>query len=510
MWNAVGLAVAAPSRAKAFVDFVNKSPSPFHAVQTVASRLSSAGFTELSEKDSWKIAKEGKYFVTRNNSAIVAFTVGGAFDPAKGGFTVTAAHTDSPCVRVKPISKRSSEGLSLVGSEWYGGLLAYTWFDRDLSVAGRVLVEQPDGSITARLVNVPRPILRIPSLAIHLNRGANDKFEVNKESHLTAVFASEAKTALEALAKKPAGAASAAAPAAAASAAAAAASAASAAEATEGAAARHHPRLLELIAEGHDFTPDQIVDFELCMYDTHPATLGGADYDFVFAPRLDNLLMSFCCTESLLSASTAEGPDGAASLAADANVRVVGLFDNEEVGSDSVPGAGSTFLEHVLRRVTASVPPSDGSPVEEAFMRAVRRSVLVSADMAHAVHPNYSDKHEAKHRPKMNCGLVVKHNTNQRYATTTVTSTLVRKAAKAAGAPVQEFVMRQDMGCGSTIGPILSTSLGMRTVDVGVAQLAMHSCREMCGSHDIESTIDVFDRLYRDFRVMDDAMLGTD
>jgi len=507
------VAAASLSRARGFIDFVNKSPSPFHAVSAVSEMLTGAGFTQLSEKDSWKVAKTGKYFVTRNNTAIIAFVVGGAWDPATGGFTVTAAHTDSPCVRCKPISKRSAEGLALVGSEWYGGLLAYTWFDRDLSVAGRVLVKRPDGSIASRLVNVPRPILRIPSLAIHLNRKANEAFEVNKERHLNAVFASEAKAALDALERTGADAEATAAASNAAAAAAASSAAASSAAAAPGApmaiSERHHPRLLELLAKDQDFAAEDIVDFELCMYDTHAATLGGPEEEFVFAPRLDNLLMSYCCTQSLIGASGgADGDD--ASLAGERNVRIVGLFDNEEVGSSSVPGAGSTFLEHVLRRVTTATPASDGCGTEEAFMRAVRRSVLVSADMAHAAHPNYPEKHETLHRPKMNCGLVIKNNTNQRYATTSVTATMVRKAAEAAGAPVQEFVMRQDMGCGSTIGPILSTSLGMRTVDVGVAQLAMHSIREMCGSYDIESTVSIFESLYRDFRAMDDAITGTD
>lgn len=487
-----------------FLSFVNASPSPFHAVHSASEMLLKHGFTALEEKGSWagKILPSGRYFTTRNKTSVVAFVVGGKYEVDAGGFTVLAAHTDSPCLKVKPISKRESAGCLMVATESYGGLLAYTWFDRDLSIAGRVLVEDPaTGIIRSHLVRIDEPILRVPSLAIHLQREANEKFAVNKENDLAALLATASST----LNTGSSSTTSAAAAAASSDGGAAAAAATSAAASSASAVKRHHSALLARIASDIGVEPERICDFELCLYDTQPATTGGVTGEFIFSPRLDNLLMSYACLESLVRSAADD-----AAVAAEANIRVVGLFDNEEVGSDSVPGAGSTFLEQVLRRVMEARDASVSTLSSSTFSRAVRRSILVSADMAHACHPSHSHLHEAAHRPKLNGGLVIKSNTNQRYATTAVTATVVRKAADAAGAPIQEFVVRQDMGCGSTIGPILSTSLGMRTVDVGVPQLAMHSCREMCGAADLDHAVAVLTRILVDFHDMEAHIVDTD
>jgi aspartyl aminopeptidase len=457
---------------------VTKSPSPFHAVHNTMEILAKHGFVRLSEKESWgDLAPGGKYFTTRNQTAIVAFVVGEKYTPEEGGFCVMAAHTDSPCLRIKPVSKRSTHGFACVGSEWYGGLLSYTWFDRDLSIAGRALVERDDGKIESVLVNVNRPILRVPSLAIHLNRSVDEGFKVNKEQHLTAVLASEVTSVLNEGGAAPS---------------------ADAAACASSAVHRHHPLLMEVLSDEIGCKPENIRDFELSMFDFQPAVIGGAKEEFIFSPRLDNLLMSYVTIESLLRSSSA-----ADALASEANVRVVGLFDNEEVGSSSVPGAGSTFLEQVLGRIV-------GSTKSDTFMAAMRKSILVSADMAHSVHPNYSEFHECMHRPMMNAGLVIKNNTNQRYATTAITASMIRKAAEMTKTPIQEFVIKQDIGCGSTIGPILATSLGMRTVDVGVAQLAMHSAREMCGSEDVELAAKVLTTFFQHYAEIDGSFVGTD
>lgn len=513
-------AVSVPARAQAFVNFVNKSPSPYHAVFEIAKQLKGSGFTELSEEDNWiDLMPPGRYFCTRNATSLVAWVVGKAFSTDTGSFVITAAHTDSPCLKVKPLSKRVSEGLQMVGTEAYGGLLGYTWFDRDLSVAGRILVDKPDGTTAMHLTNVPRPILRVPSLAIHLNRTANEAFKLNMEQHMSALLKSEAMAALDALeATRAATAEAASLPAAAAAAASSAGAAASSSPSAHGApapcvpaAGRHHSRLMDLLAENSDpadVSAEDIVDLDLCIYDTSPAAVGGPDFEFILSARLDNLLMSHACIESLLdSLSAADGSAGGAPE--DGVVRAVALFDNEEVGSGSIAGAGSNLMESVLRRVCEGFRP-EGASLEGAVAGVTRRSLLVSADMAHAAHPNYPEKHESLHRPRMNGGLVVKHNTNQRYATNVVTATALRKVADSCGMPIQEFVIRQDMGCGSTIGPILATSLGMRTVDVGVAQLAMHSCREMCGSHDLEATIAIFNQLYQQWGDLSSSIVRTD
>mmetsp|Transcript_3069 Transcript_3069/g.9472 ORF Transcript_3069/g.9472 Transcript_3069/m.9472 type:complete len:478 (+) Transcript_3069:116-1549(+) len=466
--------------AHGFLDFVNASPSPFHAVNTAKQMLLARGFVQLSERESWKgkVARSGKYFVTRNGTALVAFAVGGKYE-ARNGFVSIGAHTDSPCPKVKPISKRDSHGYVQLGLELYGGGLWHTWFDRDLTIAGRVLIEQADGSVVPRLVHVKRPIMRIPTLAIHLDRDVVNGFKYNKEKHLAPVIATTLKEGLL--------------------------SAAGESKSAEGAdesgaasvGARHSAPLLRAVAAELGVSESAIQDFELCVVDATPATIGGVHEEFIFAPRLDNLMMCFTGLTALV--------DSEESLESDSCVRCVALFDNEEVGSQSTMGAASTLLAEVMRRV--SVARSEEERVDaDVLSQAAHHSLVVSADMAHAVHPNYPERHESKHGPGLHKGLVLKHNANQRYATNSVSAFFVRRAAAARGLPLQEFVVRQDMGCGSTIGPILATRLGVRTVDVGIPQLSMHSIREMCGTTDVDTTIELFKGLFEDYAKLD-AML---
>jgi aspartyl aminopeptidase len=498
---AASVAVMA-SPAADLVSFINASPSPFHAVAEAERRLTSAGFTRLSERDAkWAVAPGGKYFVTRNQSAVVAFAVGGKYAPGAGGFTIAASHTDSPCLRVKPISTLTKAGYLSLGVETYGGGIWATWFDRDLSIAGRVIVDKGDGSgagpFESRLVRIGRPICRVPTLAIHLDRTVNDAFKVNAESHLPPVLATAVKAKLEE--SGPAGAAGSSSS-----------TPTTTPSGTGGAETRHHTGLVKAIAAELGVAPEAVKDFELSLYDTQGAAIGGLYNEFVFSPRLDNLCMMHSVVTGLIASvqggAAASSPSAAAAagvlpLSEDPNVRVIAAFDHEEVGSNSVPGAGSTMLEDTIARLC---------PDASLLPATIRRSILVSADMAHAVHPNYSGVHEENHRPAMHGGVVIKNNTNQRYATTAVTAFLFRRVAAIAGVPVQNFCVRQDMGCGSTIGPIVATRLGLRTVDIGVPQLSMHSCREMCGTDDVAHAATFFGSFFGAFSGVDETVVGTE
>ncbi|ORX78702.1 aspartyl aminopeptidase [Basidiobolus meristosporus CBS 931.73] len=440
--------------AQDFLDFVNNSPSPFHAVEESKKKLEGAGFVEIKEKESWAglIKQNGKYFFTRNKSSIIAFAVGGKFVQGNGVSIM------------KPISKKEKEGYLQVGVQTYGGGLWHTWFDRDLSVAGRVMVANEDGSYQSRLVRIARPILRVPNLAIHLDRGSGENFTLNKETHLTPVLATAAK-ALNSKAVESQG---------------------------SDEMSKHHSVLIELLAKELGVSGEKIQDFELCLYDTQPSAIGGAMDEFIFSPRLDNLLMSHCSIDALINSLE--------SLSEDANIRMVTLFDHEEIGSQSAYGANSHLLEATLRRLQSGENTT-------GFEESIHKSFMISADMAHAVHPNYPEKHEENHRPAMHKGLVIKVNANQRYATTSATSLAIKALAKSHHIPLQEFVVRNDMGCGSTIGPILSAKLGMRTIDVGAPQLSMHSIREMCGTEDVKQSIQLFTAFFEEYQQLDSKIM---
>ncbi|KAF9163838.1 hypothetical protein DFQ26_002094 [Actinomortierella ambigua] len=467
---------AAPAEAKDFLTFVNQAQSPFHATEQAALRLRKAGFEEIKEKDSWdNLRRNGKYYFTRNKSSIVAFAVGGKYKPGNG-FAAIGAHTDSPCLKVKPVSKREKTGYLQVGVQLYGGGLWHTWFDRDLSVAGRVLVQTADGKLENRLVRIDRPILRVPTLAIHLDRSPNtDGFKFNHETHLQPMLATITKSLNGAAPPKN-----------------------DAEASTETTMDKHHPILLHLLAAEMNVTAEEIMDFELCLFDTQQAAIGGAFNEFIFSARLDNLMMSYCSIEALTK--SLKDPS---SLAKDPNIRVVALFDNEEVGSLTAHGADSNLLPGTFERLSRAT--YDGEPNNNltAYLESLPKSYLISADMAHAVHPNYFEKHDEGHRPQMHKGVVIKINANQRYATTAVTTVVLREAAKKYKVPLQDFVVRNDSPCGSTIGPMLSGKLGLRTVDVGNPQLSMHSIREVCGTEDVRHAIKLFEAFYEDFASID-------
>ncbi|KAJ2509093.1 hypothetical protein IWW47_000207 [Coemansia sp. RSA 2052] len=436
-------------QAEQLVDFVNKAPSPFHVVDVCRTWLKGAQFIELKEKQSWlgAIKPNGRYFFTRNGSSIVAFAVGGKF--------------------LKPVSKKTSSGFLQVGVQVYGGGLWHTWFDRDLSIAGRVMVRNGAGGYDSRLVSIQEPIMRIPSLAIHLDRSVRDAFTYNKETHLTPILA----TVVNALNN----------------------SNANPEPADKNTKCAHHPILLDRIAKDLNIEVADIADFELCLYDTQKAVIGGICNEFIYASRLDNLNSSYCAVEGLINSLSDK------SSAEDTHVRMVALFDNEEVGSTSAYGANSALIESAIRRIQASC--SNGSAT--AFEESIANSFMISSDVTHAVHPNYSEKHEENHRPELQKGPSIKVNANQSYATTAVTSTILKDIARRNGIPIQEFVVRNDSPCGSTIGPMLSAQLGLRTVDMGNPLLSMHSIREVCGTDDVGLAVKLFEHFFKEFAGLD-------
>lgn len=455
------------------LDYLNESWTQFHATAEAKRQLLAAGFHPLNENEEWDLKPGGRYFFTRNMSSLIAFAIGEKYSFGNG-FHVIAAHTDSPCLKLKPISASSKLGYLMVNVQTYGGGLWHTWFDRDLTVAGRAIVRSDDGSFAHRLVKVKRPLLRIPTLAIHLNRTVNqDGFKPNLETHLVPLLSTRCEE--EPSESKEKG-------------------------STSRSKAPHHPKLLEVLSEELDCGVDDILTVELNVCDTQPSCLGGINNEFIFSGRLDNLASSFCALRALIDACSSPGD-----LSSEQAIQMIALFDNEEVGSNSIQGAGAPTIFQAMRRIVRCLAHDNVG--EEATEIAIRHSFLVSADMAHGVHPNFTDKHEEHHRPEMQKGLVIKHNANQRYATSGITAFLFKEVAKAHNLPTQDFVVRNDMGCGSTIGPILATGVGIRTVDCGIAQLSMHSVREICGTEDVDIAYKHFKAFYQTFSSIDKKLV---
>lgn len=338
----------------------------------------------------------------------------------------------------------------------------HTWFDRDLGLSGRVLIRNDDGKIEQKLIKIDKPILQIPNLAIHLQTAAErEAFKYNKEDHLVPILSLEVKKALGG-------------------------STGSNNDNKEetiedGWVEYQESLLLQLISKELSIPISSIVDFELNLFDIQKASLGGVYSEFIHSARLDNLASCFMAVQSLVEYVTDN--DGSA-LDNDEDISMIALFDHEEVGSSSATGAGSPIMGQAVKRISHALS-SDRDNFTEEYERVIGKSFVLSVDQAHAIHANYASKHEKHHAPRMNCGMVIKRNSNQRYATTGITGFIVREIARKAGLqPVQEFVVRNDCGCGSTIGPIISTNTGIRAIDLGCPQLAMHSIRETMGTSD--------------------------
>ncbi|KAL8953277.1 MAG: hypothetical protein Q9222_000843 [Ikaeria aurantiellina] len=411
------------------------------------------------------------------------------------------AHTDSPVLRVKPVSKKQAEGFIQVGVETYGG------FDRDLSIAGRVMVKTEKGEYVHKLVKIDKPsrkaflpwssassmlikslVLRIPTLAIHLDR--QETFAFNKETQLfpiAGMVAAELNRTKESTESKDPG------------------ESASSDQKSgdpfsplKASSERHHPYLVELIANDIGVESSAIADFEMVLYDTQKACIGGLNEEFIFSARLDNLGMSYCSTAALINSLSSPS-----ALDQERCIRLISLFDHEEIGSQTAQGADSNLLPAVIRRL-CSIGSGDK---QTAYEQTLATSFLVSADMAHSVNPNYAGKYENDHKPEMNKGTVIKINANARYATNAPGIVLIEEAARRRKVPLQLFVVRNDSSCGSTIGPMLAAALGTRTLDLGNPQLSMHSIRETGGVYDVDYGIRLFEGFFGHFSELEGKIL---
>ncbi|WP_420453654.1 M18 family aminopeptidase [Ilumatobacter sp.] len=399
------------------IAYLDASPSPWHAVRSTVERLT--GSEPLAEDDAWRSVPRRGHAV--RDGAIIAWSIPDGATPT-GGFRIVGAHTDSPCLRVTPRPDTSTLGWKQLDVEVYGGILNNTWLDRDLGVAGRIVLD--DG--TEVLVDVGEGIARVPQLAVHLDREVNENgLKLDRQRHLVPVW---------------------------------------------GIGPSHPGEFAEWIGERAGAS-GAACWWDLCLYDTQGAAVLGADRSMLASGRLDNLLSCWAATTALEASSASDHPSD--------HVAVIVLNDHEEVGSASTTGAQGPFLESVLHRLVADL----GGSADDVH-RAFASSACVSADNAHAVHPNYVERHDPNHRPLVGGGPAIKVNANQRYATSPRTASLFQRACESRNVPWQVFVSASDMPCGSTIGPVTATRLGIETLDVGVPQLSMHSARELCGVAD--------------------------
>ncbi|MBP9218608.1 MAG: M18 family aminopeptidase [Sterolibacterium sp.] len=422
----MSLPASARTAALDLLDFIQASPSPWHAVATAAHRLEAQGYVRLKEEERWSLKAGGRYYVVRDGASLVAFTLGSQA-LTEAGFRIVGAHTDSPGLRLKPRPALAGDGLARLAVEVYGGPILATFSDRDLSLAGRVLVRGKNG-IEARLVRFARPLLRLPNLAIHMNREVNEQgLRFNRQTELPlllgqlTLFGASDEASVEA-------------------------------------------RLRGLLAGAVQAEACDLLGWDLAIHDTQEGRLWGASEEFIASRQLDNLASSCAALTALLTAEKATA------------TRVVALFDHEEVGSESATGAAGSFLPDVLTRIAAQL----GLDAEDQ-RRALAQSFFVSADMAHAYQPNFPAAYEPGHKVQVNGGPVIKTNAQQRYTTSAATAARFMACCERAGVPFQQYAHRGDLGCGSTIGPLLAARLGVAAVDVGSPMWAMHSARESAG-----------------------------
>ena len=403
--------------------FIKKSPTAFQATAEMEKKFAENGYQLLSEQEYWKLQPGGKYIVTRNHSALIAFSI-----PKKEcrKFHIIASHSDSPAFKIKENPEmRVENAYTKLNVEGYGGMLMAPWFDRPLSVAGRVVVRR-DGSLKEELVNIDRDLVMIPSLAIHMNREANKGVSYNPQKDLLPLLG----------------------------------------------CGDSRPELLNIIAEELKVSTEDILAHDLFLYNRTEGTIWGADREFVSAPRLDDLQCAFASMEGMLAGKHEE------------SIAVHCVLDNEEVGSGTKQGAASTFLKDTLTRIHRNLGYN-----EEDFLVHLANSLMVSADNAHAVHPNYTEKADPTNRPYLNEGIVIKYNANQKYCTDAVSAAMFKDICHTASVPVQTFTNRSDMAGGSTLGNISNTQVALNTVDIGLPQFAMHSPYETTGVKDTEYLI---------------------
>ncbi len=417
---------------QSLLNFLQDSPTPFHATESMVQALLSAGYSELFEEQVWQVEEQSGYFIRRNDSSIIAIWIADKSQVVR----MVGAHTDSPCLKVKPNANLAGKGYFQLGVEVYGGALLAPWFDRDLSLAGRVHA-RIDGKIESVMVNFERAIATVPSLAIHLDREANKGRTINPQTQLPPVLS------------------------------------------IAGAKDKDlHSILMAEVAKQFGNTEqklESILDYELFFYDTQPPAIIGLDNEFIASARLDNLLSCYIGLQSLLESDKSQN-------------KLLICTDHEEVGSASACGAQGPFLQQLMERIW---------PNNEDRNRIIAGSMMISADNAHGIHPNFSDRHDQNHGPMLNQGPVIKVNANQRYATNSLTSAIFKQLCDDEGVEYQTFVTRTDMGCGSTIGPITASEVGVDTIDIGVPTFGMHSIRELAGSEDAYELTKVLTHFYQ-------------
>lgn len=405
------------------IQFLEASPTAWHAIEVIVKKLKSLHFQELKEGDSWKLKPEGKYFVVRGGSSLACFIL-----PKKNleRACILASHTDSPALKLKPNPEFQKGNLIMLGTEVYGSPLLSSWLNRDLGIAGKIIFLNKKGERESALINLTDSPLVIPQLAPHLDREVNEKgLILNKQEHLPALWSTkpplnDKKSYLEEEIKK------------------------------------HHPF-------------KQLLSFDLFLYPLEKPRLVGLDQEFISTWRVDSLLSVHAVLVALLNSSKA----------LNSSLKMAIFWDNEEIGSQTPQGAASPFLENILERISLKSGHS-----REEFLRLIHHSLCLSIDQAHALNPNYLDKHDQRHLIYLNKGIVIKTNAQKRYATDSENASIVQEICLKHKIPFQQFVSRSDLASGSTIGPIASTALGISTVDLGHPQLSMHSTRELAGCHD--------------------------
>ena len=406
---------------KGLMDFIAASPTAFHAVKNIRAALEAEGFVSLNECDRWQVRPGGRYYTTRNLSSIIAFCV-----PESGlaPFQVVASHSDSPCFKLKPSARREVQGYAQMNVEKYGGAIMSTWFDRPLSIAGRLIVREGNG-LRAKLVYIDRPLALIPNMPIHFNRSVNDGVALNPQVDMLPVY---------------------------------------------GAAGADY---MALAARSAGVEPEDVAAADLCLVNMDAPRFWGADNEFIAAPRLDDLECAYTSLQALINARPSR------------HIDMLCVFDNEEVGSSTKQGANSTFLTDVMERIAFAL--GDDLP---ALRAAMAGSFMLSADNAHAVNPNHPEKYDEQNRVYMNGGVVVKFNASQKYTSDGVSQAVFERICEKAGVKVQRFANRSDIVGGSTLGNIANKHASMNTVDIGLAQLAMHSANESAGARDVQPMID--------------------
>ncbi|MCM8543378.1 MAG: M18 family aminopeptidase [Lentisphaeraceae bacterium] len=424
--------------ADALLSYIDASPTPYHAVANLVEALEKKGAIELKEDSDWKCEAGKFYYVVRNDSSIISFKIPAKVSLSGTSFNMISAHTDSPCLKLKPKSDKDAGNYLQWGVEIYGGVLLNSWLDRDLNLSGRISYIHK-GKLSHKFISITDKFFRVPQLAIHLDRESNSGLTLNPETHMVPVLGL-----------------------------------------TDGKGGEVESFLLKAI-NVKGLKADDISGLDLFLHDSLAGSYGGINDEFLYAPRLDNLAMSHAAMTALISSKPKSKID------------VVALFDHEEVGSQSAQGAGSNFLQSTLERIIFAL-----GGTREDLMKAMPGSYMVSADMAHALHPNYQDRHDDSNRPLINKGPVIKTNARVRYATDSKSASKFILLCKSAKVPYQTFAGRNDIPCGSTVGPIVSTKLGVSTIDVGNPQLSMHSAREMAGADDHGMMIKVFEELLKE------------